>query len=105
MPSVEEFLELREEDNNFSQVLKLYMCIYRRLRREHFGPFSDFWCSWWTTINDILPEEVWDSHRLGSNDYAPSIDEISLSIRSKLRNYHLEDYGDVLLDSISMFLW
>jgi hypothetical protein len=103
MPSDEDCHELREEDKYFSQALELYMCIYRYLRREHFGPFSNFWCSWWTTINEILPEKAWISHKLGGHDYVPNIDEIRSSVQSELRNYNLEDYEDVFLDSISMF--
>ena len=56
VPSDEECHELREEDNHSNQALELYMSIYARLQREHFGTFSDFWCNWWTTINNISPQ-------------------------------------------------
>ncbi len=98
VPSDEECQELREEDSNFSHTLELYMSIYRRLRREHVGPFSNFWCDWWTAINDILPKEDRGSHSTSSNDYVPSIGEIRLAVQSRLRNYKVEDCGDVSLD-------
>jgi len=104
VPSDEECHELREEDSNFSHTLELYMSIYRRLRREHVGPFSNFWCDWWAAINDILPKEDRGSHSTSSNDYVPSIGEIRLSVQSKLRNYKVEDCEDVPLDSIGIFL-
>ena len=103
VPSDEDCHELHEEDKYFSQALELYMCIYRYLRREHSGPFSNFWCSWWTTTNEILPEKAWNSNKFGGHDYVLDIDEIRSSIQSELRNYNLEDYEDVFLDSISMF--
>lgn len=103
VPSDEECHELREEDSNFSYTLELYMSIYRRLRKEHVGPFSNFWCDWWTAVNDILPKE---DRGISSKDYAPSICEIRASVQSKLRlrNYMVKDCEDVFLDSIGMFL-
>ena len=76
MPSDEECHELREEDSSFSHTLELYMSIYKRLRMKHVAPFSNFWCDWWTSINDILPRVGRGSHSTSSNSYVPSIGEI-----------------------------
>lgn len=103
VPSDEECHELREEDNHSNQALELYMSIYARLRKEHFGAFSDFWCNWWTTINNILPAKFYDPHSFGSSDYVPNIDEIRLSVQSKSGKYDIEDCEDVFLDSVSTF--
>ena len=71
---------------------------------EHIGPFSKFRCNWWTAVNDILPEESWDSNNPGRYDYVPNVNEIRLSVQSKSRKYDLEDCEDFLSDTFKMSL-
>ena len=57
VPPEEECHKFREGDNNFRPGLESCMCIYAVLPREHLGPFSIFWCDWWTAVNLHFPRE------------------------------------------------
>ena len=48
--------ELMQEDAQSKAQPDLLMNVYRKFRRQHHGPTNEFWESWWTEVDKILPE-------------------------------------------------
>ncbi|KAI9801184.1 MAG: hypothetical protein M1825_003458 [Sarcosagium campestre] len=120
--SSEEAQELRQEDANYKEALDLYMCLYKNLRKEHSGPFLEFWANWWTIVDKRLPlkpfrnkfweeqdesptstDEPLDEPVIDDDGYFPNVDEITSFMRSKSRHWGQEDYVDIFSDAIDLF--